>query len=85
VLRPETGEQEARSRALQLVSCLERLLDCPFEQLEFHFWYLKEKGWIKATEDGTLAITVDGGDRVQAEHDRSTTKKLLADQRASRV
>ena len=62
----------------------ERLLDCPLEHLEFHLWYLKEKGWIKATENGTLAITVDGVDRVQAEHHRSTTTKLLADQRASR-
>ena len=62
----------------------ERLLDCPLEHLEFHLWYLKEKGWIKATENGTLAITVDGVDRVQAEHHPSTTMKLLADQRASR-
>lgn len=62
----------------------ERLLDCPIEHLEFHFWYLKEKGWIKSTENGTLAITVDGVDRVQAEHHLSTTRRLLADQRSSR-
>jgi curved DNA-binding protein CbpA len=62
----------------------ERLLDCPIEHLEFHFWYLKEKGWIKVTENGTLAITVDGVDRIQSEHHRSTTMKLLEDQRANR-
>src|SRR3954470_23368199 len=54
----------------------ERLLDCPMEHLEFHFWYLKEKGWIQGTENGTLAITVDGVDRVQSDHHRSTTMKL---------
>src|SRR5208282_309281 len=31
---------------------LERLLDCPAEHLEFHLWYLKEKGWIGITESG---------------------------------
>ncbi len=59
----------------------EHLLDCPVEHLEFHFWYLKEKGWLLRTEDGTLAITADGVDRVQTEHHASATKKLLADQR----
>jgi curved DNA-binding protein CbpA len=59
----------------------ERLLDCPVEHLEFHFWYLKEKGWIAITENGTIAITVDGVDRVQAEHHPGATKKQLTNQR----
>jgi curved DNA-binding protein CbpA len=59
---------------------LERLLGCPAEHLEFHIWYLKEKGWIAKTESGTLAITVAGIDRTNAEHHRKTDSKLLTDQ-----
>jgi curved DNA-binding protein CbpA len=59
---------------------LERLLGCPAEHLEFHFWYLKEKGWIGRTENGMLAITVEGVDRANSEHDRKTVSKgLLSD------
>ena len=45
---------------------LERLSGCPREHLEFHIWYLKAKGWIKGTENGTLAITVEGVDRAKS-------------------
>jgi hypothetical protein len=30
--------------------------------LEFHTWYLKEKGWIQRTDSGGYAITVEGID-----------------------
>ena len=59
---------------------LERLLDCPREHLEFHLWYLKEKGWIKKLENGLLAITVEGVDRATSERDGVRTAKLLTDQ-----
>jgi len=59
----------------------ERLLGCPTEHLEFHFWYLKEKGWIAKTETGAIAITVDGVDRMHLEHRTNVDKKLLTDQR----
>jgi curved DNA-binding protein CbpA len=59
---------------------LERMLGCPAEHLEFHVWYLKEKGWIKRTEDGQLAITVEGVDRTNSDHHRTATKKFLTDQ-----
>ncbi len=62
---------------------LERLLGCPAEHLEFHLWYLKEKGWIRATESGMFAITVEGVDRANSEQHRKTTNKLLTDQRHS--
>jgi len=29
---------------------MERLTRCPAERLEFHIWYLREKGWIRRTE-----------------------------------
>jgi curved DNA-binding protein CbpA len=60
---------------------LERLLSCPAEHLEFHIWYLREKGWIQRTESGTLAITVAGVDRANSEHNREPRRKLLSDER----
>jgi curved DNA-binding protein CbpA len=59
---------------------LERLSGCPAEHLEFHLWYLKEKGWIKKTENGLFAITVDGVDRANSEYQRKSANKLLTDQ-----
>ena len=58
---------------------LERLSGCPREHLEFHLWYLKEKGWIGRIENGMLAITVEGVDRANSEHRPKTTTKLLKD------
>ena len=63
---------------------LERLTRCPAEHLEFHLWYLREKGWIKRTESGRLAITVEGVDRANSERERRTTSNLLPDQNAQR-
>jgi curved DNA-binding protein CbpA len=56
---------------------LERLSGCPREHLEFHLWYLKAKGWIGRTENGTLAITVDGIDRANSEYLREPITRLL--------
>jgi curved DNA-binding protein CbpA len=57
---------------------LELLLGSP-EHLEFHLWYLREKGWIRRQEDGLLAITVEGVDRAKSEDHREIAK-LLTDQ-----
>ena len=43
---------------------LERLLGIPREHLDFHLWYLKEKGCIRTMPNGQIAITVEGIDRV---------------------
>jgi hypothetical protein len=43
---------------------MERLLGCPEEHMKFHLWYLKENGWIERLENGTIAITASGVDRV---------------------
>jgi hypothetical protein len=45
---------------------LEKLLGCPSEHLEFHTWYLRQKGWIERMDNGQLSITVDGVDQVIA-------------------
>jgi hypothetical protein len=43
---------------------LERLLGCPEQHMKFHIWYLRENGWIHRLENGMLAITASGVDRV---------------------
>jgi len=59
---------------------LERLTGCPRELLDFHLWYLKDKGWIMRTEDdGSMAITADGVDQSLLLHRHSTTQKLTSE------
>jgi curved DNA-binding protein len=41
---------------------LEKFLGWPENVLEFHTWYLKEKGYIQRTDSGGYAITVAGID-----------------------
>ena len=32
--------------------------------MEFHIWYLKQRGWIEALGNGQLALTADGVDKL---------------------
>jgi curved DNA-binding protein CbpA len=57
---------------------LERLLGHPWEHLEFHFWYLRQKGWIEKTDRGFYAITVSGVDQVEEAGLRLRRDRLLA-------
>jgi curved DNA-binding protein len=43
---------------------MEKQLGVPEKYLEFHIWYLREKGWIQRVENGGFAITVSGVDAV---------------------
>jgi hypothetical protein len=43
----------------------EKLLSLPEKILEFHTWYLKEKGWIQRTETGGYSLTAGGVDVVE--------------------
>jgi curved DNA-binding protein len=43
---------------------LEQLLGTPEAHMKFHLWYLKEHGWLERLDNGTLAITASGVDRV---------------------
>jgi len=52
-LRPGLGPME-----------IGRMLDCPEKHMDFHLWYLKEKGWIQMTDSGQYAITAHGVDAV---------------------
>lgn len=53
------------------------LLNCSDELFEFHLWYLKEKGFIETTEQGTLAITIEGVDHVISMSRTTLKEKLL--------
>ena len=44
---------------------LEKLLGWPEKVLEFHSWYLKQKGLIERTDSGGFAITVQGVDELE--------------------
>lgn len=42
-----------------------RLLNVPFELVEFHIWYVRTKGWVERLDSGLLAITADGVDQAE--------------------
>lgn len=44
---------------------LEKLLGWPEKVLEFHSWYLKQKGLIERTDSGGFAITAQGVDELE--------------------
>jgi hypothetical protein len=44
---------------------IEQLIGLPEKALEFHVWYMKEKGWIQRTDTGAFAITATGVDVVE--------------------
>lgn len=56
---------------------IQEMLGCSDERFEFHKWYLKEKGFIVVTEQGTLAITVEGVDHVISMSRTAEAEKLL--------
>lgn len=60
---------------------LHQQLNCPEESFEFFLWYLKEKGFIVLTEDGTYAITIQGVDHVIATSQTTAREKLRIAQR----
>jgi hypothetical protein len=43
---------------------MEHMLACPAKHLEFHLWYLREKGWVQRLDNGMMAISALGVDRV---------------------
>ncbi len=54
------------------------LLGCSEKNLEFHTWYLKEKGFIRKTEEGLWAITIAGVDHtIETMRSRQDTIRLL--------
>jgi curved DNA-binding protein CbpA len=56
---------------------LEKLLEWPEKILEFHIWYLKEKGWIQRVDTGGYAITASGVEIVEENGSTSGKERLL--------
>ena len=56
---------------------LSQFLGCPIEHINFHLWYLKEKGWIQRTDTGMFAITAEGVDRELSVRTRLGSQRLL--------
>lgn len=56
---------------------LQDMLGCSDEHFEFHKWYLKEKGFVVLTEQGTLAITIQGVDHIISASRTARAEKLL--------
>ena len=59
---------------------LEKLTGCPQEVLDFHLWYLRDKGWIMRMEDGSMAITADGVDRSLQLRQSDGIQRLITEQ-----
>jgi curved DNA-binding protein CbpA len=58
---------------------MEKMLGWPEKILEFHTWYLKEKGWIQRTDTGGYAITATGVDIVEEHNLILSEDRLLPD------
>jgi curved DNA-binding protein len=56
---------------------IQEMLSCSDEHLDFHLWYLRAKGFIETTEQGALAITIDGVDHVISTSRTTMREKLL--------
>ncbi len=56
---------------------LEKLLGIPQEQMGFHVWYLKEKGYINREEAGGFSITANGVDALTESDTLPNEDKLL--------
>ena len=54
-----------------------RLLRVPVEIVEFHIWYLREKGWVQRIESGQLAISANGVDSIESSRLRLPAERLL--------
>lgn len=53
------------------------MLGCSEDAFQFHIWYLKAKGFVEVTEQGTIAVTVDGVDHVIANSRTPAAETLL--------
>lgn len=59
-------------------SHLERLLGVPAEHLDFPLWYLKKRNYIEILDNGLMAISVDGIDKLGAGELALPVNRLLA-------
>ncbi len=60
-------------------SHLERTLGTPREHLAFPLWYLRKRGFVEVQENGLLAITVDGIDKLASDDMAIPERRLLTE------
>jgi hypothetical protein len=61
-------------------SHLERLLGVPSEHLDFPLWYLKKRNYVEVLDNGLMAISVDGIDKLGSEELALPANRLLAEE-----
>ncbi|MEZ6096303.1 MAG: J domain-containing protein [Pirellulaceae bacterium] len=64
-------------------STLEEAVGCTPDELNFHLWYFRERGWIRREESGAISITADGVDQIEAAVQRKAEmeNRLITDLR----
>ncbi len=62
---------------------MERLLGCPSQHLEFPLWYLRQKTWIERLENGLLAITAAGVDKMLEQNNIILRRDRLIPEKAT--
>ena len=62
---------------------LQEMLGCSEDNFEFHIWYLKSKGFIEHTDQGTWAVTIQGVDHVISTSRANLSERLLIAQLSS--
>jgi curved DNA-binding protein CbpA len=55
---------------------LETLVGRSLQQLEFTFWYLLQRNFVKRGEQSRLIITVDGVDYLEGQYERNAKRRL---------
>ncbi|QEG38092.1 J domain-containing protein [Roseimaritima ulvae] len=66
------------------IGTLETLVKMPVELLDFHMWYLREKGWVGREESGQISITAAGVEQVEAMNHQTVVNQLRIDHRPQR-
>jgi len=59
---------------------LQQLVGCSDATFEFHIWYLKEKRLVAYTDDGTLAITIEGVEHIISQSQSHRREQLRISQ-----
>ena len=64
---------------------LETMLGCPRQHLEFPVWYLKQRGYVERLENGWIAITADGIDKLGSDDLALPADRLITERSEERA
>jgi curved DNA-binding protein CbpA len=86
VFRQDTADSNRSDdqRLFHAVLSLLRMLAVPREHLDFPLWYLKKRNYLEVLENGLLAISVDGVDKLGSGDLALPADRLLPDSTAVR-